>query len=194
MKIQTKNTKLPKILTFIAVITIVGILSYGVYAHYSSSWPFSKEVQTSSSTDYQNTPAEEKSQADTKDTLLDTDTDNPADKTPVKYDTPKESTKTPQKSNTLDGVINFKSVADGTLTIRNTIDQHTTSGTCTLTLTNSQTGKVVTKTADIIANPSSSTCKGFSIPVSELSPGKWRIAIDMVSGSSRGTLEATVNI
>lgn len=194
MKIQKQSNLLKKItIAVVAVIFVVG--GYLLYAYSTSSWPYeahAETAQTNSRSEEEAQPQSNHEDTPPASAPKHNDTDKPEEKTPKKYDTPKNTAPTPKSS--LTGVINYKNVSDGNLTIRNTIDQLVTSGTCTLTLTNSQTGKIVTKTADIIANPSSSTCKGFSIPVSELSPGKWRIAIDMVSGNNHGTLEATVSI
>jgi hypothetical protein len=56
--------------------------------------------------------------------------------------------------------------------IRTVIGVVTSSGTCTLTL--SRSGQTtVTKTAEVQATASVSTCKGFDIPIAELSPGAW---------------------
>lgn len=98
----------------------------------------------------------------------------------------------PNTGNTITGVINFKAVTDGTLTLRTTIEQSLTSGTCTLTL--SSNGRTVTKTANIAPNPSSSTCEGFSVPVSELGSGQWNIEISIVSDDRTGVLKDSVNI
>lgn len=92
----------------------------------------------------------------------------------------------------LTGVITAKSVMGDSLIIRNTIDQLVGSGTCTLTLTSGS--KTVTKTAEIVQNPSSSTCAGFDVPFAELGKGSWNIEIKVSSGDKSMTLKETVNI
>ena len=92
----------------------------------------------------------------------------------------------------LTGVITAKSVMGDNLVIRNTIDQLVGSGTCTLTLTSGS--RTVTKTAEIVQNPSSSTCAGFDVPVAELGKGSWNIEIKVSSGDKNMTIKETVNI
>ena len=74
--------------------------------------------------------------------------------------------------------------------IRILIDQ-VVNGSCTITLTRG--GSKVTKSAPTQALAQSSTCQGFDIPVSELSPGAWQIAITLsgsgITGNTSGTIE-----
>lgn len=62
-------------------------------------------------------------------------------------------------------------------------------GTCTLTL--SKGGQVVTKTAEVQALASTSTCKGFDIPTSELSPGTWSAALKFENETLTATTSKT---
>lgn len=59
--------------------------------------------------------------------------------------------------------------------IRTLIGNITSEGGCTLTLTKGS--QVVTKTSGVQSLPSGSTCQGFNIPLSELSPGTWQLSI-----------------
>lgn len=70
------------------------------------------------------------------------------------------------------------------------IDTVTSAGTCTLTLTNSH-NETITKTAGVQALARTSTCKGFNVPVSELSTGNWHIKVIYSSDTLTG--EATVD-
>ena len=132
----------------------------------------------------------------------DTDT-KPSDDTPINSsDTPsREAEKdippsyegeSVDNSQTLTGVISYKSVVDGSLVIRTTINQMLGSGTCSLTLSNGQ--KTVTRSSAIVQNPSSSTCEGFSVPTSELGSGAWNIKIEASSDNRTGTLSDNINI
>lgn len=78
------------------------------------------------------------------------------------------------------------------LQIRVLIETLSTSGTCDLTLT--QGSKSVTKSSDIQANASSSTCKGFDVAVSGLTSGVWNITIKVTIGSQISTTTGTVTI
>lgn len=95
-------------------------------------------------------------------------------------------------SRTLTGVISYKSVVDGSLVIRTTINQMLGSGICSLTLSNGQ--KTVTRSSGIAQNPSSSTCEGFSVPTAELGNGTWDIKIQVSSDSRTGTLSDSFSL
>lgn len=66
--------------------------------------------------------------------------------------------------------------------IRTLINKVSTSGTCTLTLTKGNS--VIERQSQVAALPSSSTCKGFDIPLEELSEGDWQVAVTVnISGN-----------
>lgn len=71
------------------------------------------------------------------------------------------------------------------LQIRTLIDTVSSTGVCTLTLV--KDGVTVTKQSDIQAGPTSSTCKGFNVPLSELSPGSWQVTVQATIGSQKGS-------
>jgi len=75
--------------------------------------------------------------------------------------------------------------SDGQVRISTLIEAVTNDGTCTLSL--SKDGTVVTKQSGIQAGPSSSTCKGFTIPTSELSSGQWQATIQVQTGNEMGS-------
>lgn len=100
----------------------------------------------------------------------------------------------PIVSDTLSGVTNYKSVVDDMLSIRVTIYQVLSSGTCTLTLIRSSDGKQVSKTAEIVQNPSSTTCAGFDIPTSELGTGSWNISVGLSGDDKTGRINDEVSI
>lgn len=92
----------------------------------------------------------------------------------------------------LTGAITSKSIQGSNLVIRNTINQLISSGVCELTLTSAS--KTVTKSAEIIQNPSSSACAGFDVPVSELGSGQWDLKIKVTSEDKELILNDKVNI
>ena len=98
----------------------------------------------------------------------------------------------PNTSESLTGSINYLSVIDGNLTVRITINQVLSTGSCTLTLTNGN--KTVSRSSSIVQNPSSSTCDGFNVPVSELSSGKWKASVSVESDNRKGTFTSEVNV
>lgn len=102
-------------------------------------------------------------------------------------------------SPTLTGVINYKSVVNNTLQIRTTINQYLSEGTCALTL-NGPNGQVYSTNVNIIANPSSSTCAGFDIPLDLIQTdqdkrrGEWTINIHLTSGTRAGDLQDKISL
>lgn len=77
--------------------------------------------------------------------------------------------------------------------IRVLISTVTSSGTCTLSL--ERTGyTTVTKTAGVQAGPSSTTCKGFDVSVSELSAGDWNARVVFKNASQSAEVSQIVTI
>ncbi len=96
-----------------------------------------------------------------------------------------------KKSDKITMVINSKEVVDGKLSIRLTINQLLSGGSCKLILIGNKT---VIKTADIVQNPSSSSCMGFDVPVSQLGSGNWSIKIEVKSADKTGVIEDSIKI
>lgn len=90
-------------------------------------------------------------------------------------------------------IITAANQVDGQLLVRSMIDTISNDGVCTLTLQKSD-GTIVTKTAGVQASASSSTCKGFDVPLSELSSGEWRITVTYKSDILEGAAGHTVTI
>lgn len=77
---------------------------------------------------------------------------------------------------------------DNYLHVRILVQTVTNSGICTLTLSGSQQ-KSYSTSVGVQALPSTSTCKGFDIPLSQLSQGAWKINVIF----NNDTLTASVN-
>lgn len=194
MRIKDRKPSIPLIgaLVLGALIT-TGFLTY---AYSSASWPFSNpdatvEETTSNDNIDDSSEPDKKNDRGTSETNVD---NNPTSNQPVQFTPPEDTTNQKHKVDKLTGVINFASISEGNLIIRTTIKKLENSGECTLTLVSETSGKTITKTADIIANPSSSSCRGFSIPESQLIPGKWTITIKLKSGNDTGSLQKTINL
>ncbi len=193
MKINTKRNQKRNIVIACALVLLLVCIGGLVYAYRSTIWPPGKQSSATNETSQQST-----------DSLTQPDViarpnpskSNQPDKTPAQYENEgkNNSGSGSTSDQKLSGVINYKAVTNGSLSIRTTIDQKLSTGTCTLTLTNKTTGKTVTKTADVFANPSSSTCKGFDVPTSSLSSGTWNISISVRSGSALGTITGQVSL
>lgn len=71
------------------------------------------------------------------------------------------------------------------LIIRTLIQRTTTQGSCSLTMSKDE--ERVTRTAILQALPNGSTCQGFDIPFSDLSPGVWTVKVDYTNGTDFAT-------
>ncbi len=192
MRVQRKSKK-PII---IASAIIVALISAGLIWYYASSTKSNTEnnqgQSTSSQGDSRSNDDTRGSQEDSAQLQSDRDSGQSVEHEKEK-DLPQlyEGDNT-NRSNSLTGVITTKSVASGSLTIRNTVNQLVNTGSCKLTLTSGS--RTVTRSVEIIQNPSSSTCAGFDVPVAELGQGQWSIQIDITSGDKQATLKDTVDI
>lgn len=196
-----KSTSNRNLIIIVSAIVVVALAGYTSYAYLSHLWPF--ETQSNATPDTNTKPADtpptaSDNNSDNATSVTPGATDNPQDKTPQQYDDTSSNDDSSNSSDTaknnITGTVNFASVANSKLTIRVTIDQHLTSGSCTLTLTNSATGKTYTASADIVDNPSSATCQGFDVPTNKLSSGDWNINIGVTSNDNEGTITGQVKI
>lgn len=186
MQVQSKKSYKKLVILIAAIIVIIagGLFAYAMYLPQDHS---PSETTTSDTQKAQSSEKSSKSDNDSQTTDDQTTTREKEKDNPTQFEG-----SSPNTNNTITGVINYKAVADGALTLRTTIEQSLTSGTCTLTLTSN--GRTVTKTANIAPNPSSSTCEGFSVPVSELGSGSWNIEITITSGDRTGAFKDSVTI
>lgn len=83
---------------------------------------------------------------------------------------------------------------DSLLQVRSSIDTITNDGHCTLTLTSESDGRAITREVGVTALAHISTCEGFDIPLSELTPGKWLLNLDYKDTSSKGAASSEINI
>jgi hypothetical protein len=79
-----------------------------------------------------------------------------------------------------------------TFQIRTLIGVVDNTGTCTLNLSKSTT--TISKTSGVQALSSTSTCKGFDIPVAELSAGEWIATINYDNASLTGSTKKNITI
>ena len=195
MKIKKNRNKIKRIALTLVVISII-VLGYMTYAYATqNAWPFRKEAEVHDTTQsVEDTPAasEEPATTPSEEDENTTKPDEKVNKAPVQSSPPDDGD-TSTDTNALSGVITSKSVQDGTLVIRTTING-VLSGSCQLTLTRASDGKKVSRSAEIVQNPSSSSCKGFDVPTSQLGSGAWNISIKVKSGSKSGTLTERVTL
>lgn len=98
-------------------------------------------------------------------------------------DDPKLNPQDTGTDNSLAMQITAASVEGDTLYIRTEISGIYSDGSCTLLLR--KDGVTIKKTTGVQPLPKSTTCKGFNVPVSELSSGTWTVEVKAsVSGST----------
>lgn len=180
MKINSASKSNKKLAVIVTVLALVLIGGYGAYAAVNHAWPFPAAEDDNTA---------QNQAADTPNIQTDPSIapGEPAPSTPDSPKTPQESEPsedTPAKGSvgvTITAVNNY----DGFLQVRSLIENVSGNGSCTLTL--KKGSKTVTKTSGIQALPSSSTCKGFNVPVSELSPGSWSITLNVTTDGKTGS-------
>jgi len=96
------------------------------------------------------------------------------------------------QAHSLSGFITSANVSGDFLLLRVQIDELLSDGVCSLTLSKGQLK--VKKDSGIIDSATSSSCYGFDVPVSELSPGTWQIEIVVSSNGKHGTIKDEVRI
>lgn len=186
MRIRTtKRISKRKSGLLLASAAVVGIVGYGAYSAYYHQWPFTDSP--SSTIDSGETKSE-----DTRDH---TDTINQpgkitSPKTPVDS-SPKDNGSPANVYDELGVSITHVSKMSGKIRINTLIEAVTDKGTCILKLTKG--AEEVRKTAGIQPLASSSTCKGFDIPLSELSDGTWKIILTVTTGNLVGTATSEVS-
>ena len=161
--------------TIIALVCILCALVAGwlYYSHHFQKWPFLpsppivQPIKTAS-VDYK-TPTSDQSTGGTS----------------IKQQAADNQAASPTQSNTSIPVT-ITSVQPGPVVyIRANIGIVSSTGTCDLSMTGPG-GKTYKATAGIQAMASSSTCKGFNIPMSDLASGSWKITVSVTDGSATG--------
>lgn len=111
----------------------------------------------------------------------------------TKESTATNSNSTPSTSSgdneTLQVTISALDQDSSVLRVRSLINKISNDGVCTLTLVKGNSN--IIKTSDTQALPSESTCKGFDVPLSELSTGNWTIGLDVKIGTATGSATKT---
>ena len=181
MKItQQKRHKKAATIWTIALILLVAVGGYAVYASSNSLWPFTHDEP-----------------ADTKPTVkTDEDVDNPVKPSGNQLrSTPNPEPKQDEKTgtSTVPMSITTATVNDNTLQERALIEYITSDGSCTITM-QGPNGATYTAASEVASLPSSTTCKGFDIPTSKLAPGKWAITMTFTHDTITGTATKEITI
>ena len=172
MRINQKKPKLKKryIVIVVAILLLIGVL-IGYFTWYLPSQnneSVDDNIETNSFID----------NSDAEQYMIERESD--------KEPTQNDSSGVDQSN--LTGYITTKNIIDGKLQIRVQINQYLTSGTCSITIGN------YSEQASVVANPSSSTCQGWDIPISLIPKGSQTITININSGEKSMALTDEVEI
>lgn len=184
MKIIQPNNTIKKIILIASAATVLLAAAAG-YAYYSKIGPFAAHSNSSINLD-KATQAE----LDTGNSIKEQSIDKKGDKATSGSDpapAPQPIEGSDKKS--VHAEITAANQNESTLQVRTLIQIVTSSGACTLSMTGPQ-GKTYTSTVDIQPLASSSTCKGYDIPLNQLSPGSWALSLkyessDIIASASK---------
>ncbi|MDQ3123133.1 MAG: hypothetical protein M3Q14_00385 [bacterium] len=190
MKIPTPKYSKKKIIILIVVVIVLIAASLGtyLYAFKGKLFGWSPLPQEKSKINYDKPTEEQKKTGENskKQTVIKEE----AKPNTGGSDQAPSPTPQPNGKNKVGMMISAANQNGSVLQIRSMISAVTNSGTCTLTLTKS--GQTVTKTAGVQALASDSTCQGFDIPTSELSPGNWQLALHFENSKLEADTSRTV--
>lgn len=170
---------------YVALVIIVAVIVFGVWFIFFRK-PAAQEVQTPADSTIGSVPSSIDAKGEDAE-KEDENAETGKKQTPAQYDG--------EDPNTLDeltGYISYDAINYDHYSIRMTINQFLTSGTCDLTMTSGD--RTVTGSAPIIASASTSTCEGFDIPLSELPSGDWHVTIKLSSDGKQGAITGDVSV
>lgn len=176
MKISpTKKRNVKARAGIIIVVLLLAAAGFLYYAHHFQTWPFQPKTIDSHADDGVNysKPTSEQSKIgnDIKETV---------------GDAAKNGNTGDQPSTTTIPVTITAVQPGSTVYIRANIERVSSTGVCKLTM-NGPSSKTYSASAPTQPLASSSTCQGFNVPMSNLTPGVWRISITVEDGSATGT-------
>lgn len=181
---KIRKKKLLIILLAVVLLLGAGATTY-VYGFGGSLFGWSAQ---SDDIDY-NEPTEEQRQAgnDAKKETIERETSNDDEEGKPREDNQSNT----NEDENVSVIISAANQNEQTLQIRTLI--HTLAeGTCQLTLTKGDVA--VSREADTQQSASSSTCKGFDIPISELSRGTWKLHIQYKNDGASGEASQDITI
>jgi len=185
---KTKKTNNKKRFAIIAIVALLAIIGYGVFAFTTHGWPFLQNDSSQDSTKSVDPKAADKIKSEA--------VEQDADKTSTGSDTPQQPTTDPTTGATTVemNVTNYGPVG-GSYSIHFEIQALVSSGTCTVKFTPTTTGKSYTATAGIQALSRTSTCKGFdTISQAELPEGAYTVEANFTSGTTSGSLSQKIQV
>lgn len=191
MKITPQKSNKKKLILITSGLVLLALVSSAGYYFWSRQEPSSEKTNLGPAT------AQEKADGDaTKKKTIDTSSSENGTSSSEKT-TPDTNAQgsavqpsTPQTAVPIR--VTAKSQNGNLYQLRTQIDGVFSTGSCTLTITKGQ--QTITKTASIQALAQTSTCQGFDIPTSELSPGTWNIQLSFTSDQSSGSIGDTIEV
>lgn len=185
MKLHAIRKPVYKKLIIAAVIIVIATLGWLYYSHHFQKWPFLPTAAATSpaNTVNYNKPTDSQTSAGT------------AIKQQV-ADQAKDSGASSLNSSTSPTVVIDITSANktaSTLAIRTLVQKVTSTGTCSLVM-NGPNGATYSATVGVQALASSSTCRGFDVPLSGLSSGAWSITINFKDDTDTATTTKEMTI
>jgi hypothetical protein len=183
LPIKHKKNILKKSMPVIAAALLIAVGAIG-YMAYSGTAIFSDQSPTQETTNAPNQPLSEEALGV-----------EPAKQSDPTSNSAKSNTDSPDQT-IPDGELIEITVAqrnEDAYAVRTLIKKITNEGTCRLVMKSRQ--KSYTETAGVQATASSSTCKGFNIPLDQLGKGTWTIQVTYSKGSitSKATKEVIID-
>lgn len=175
-----KNKKSKKYILVGIIAAIILLLGYATVAWNYSFWPFNNSQKTNL-----NAPSSDEKQAGEQ--IKAKSLDDAAKENPNKSGSDQPLPPAPTPGATKSTVLVDITAANQNnpnLQIRVLIQALVANGECKLTLTKGSSSYTVT--AATSPTSTTSTCAGFDVPVSKLSPGTWKAVVDVSSSTVTG--------
>jgi hypothetical protein len=182
-----RPTHTKKTIGIISILIIALILISTATAYYLKTWPFATTLDSSINL---NEATQEEKDAGTRakeQSLDNSKTQVGSDPAPA----PQPIEGSDKKSVHME--ITASNQDQSNLYVRSMIQTVTNTGTCTLTMTHSSHTSY-TATADVQALSSSTTCKGFNVPLEQLTKGTWKITLSFTNDELTASTEKDVTI
>ncbi len=185
MKINKRTNKKPSYLyiVVVAIVTIAGLAAL----YFTSTWPFQRTGQSSNQLSEEQKGTSEKIKNDVISQNENGKSNTGSDPTPAPIESPDGG-----KASVNSYSASVSQDTNGVY-IRSIIQTVTSSGTCTLAMTGPN-GKTYTATAEVQAQPSYTTCKGFDVPRSSLSSGTWSIKVSFENETLTSSYTTTLEV
>ena len=187
---RKRNKKWISTVIILILLVIAGVVVYFVWDGYFRDKSGDSTDNTSGNTTSQVDDKKKTSEAEqqSEDIKTDSDTDSTYEKKAIQYDGD-----SPNILDNLTGSINYARVNGDNFSIRVSIDQYLETGSCELVLVQGG-GAVHQETVEIMGDATTSTCKGFDVPVTKLSSGEVQFTVYLLSGDKVGEISGGVEI